>query len=84
MISVREEMGGAIQKYAEPITGPYVLSHQVQYLVCILKRATVFESIDLADIAYGNREPIGDSPIQCSHRANIYARYLFRTLSVRQ
>ncbi|EKJ71812.1 hypothetical protein FPSE_07997 [Fusarium pseudograminearum CS3096] len=32
MISVREEMGGAIQKYAEPITGPFVLSHQVQYL----------------------------------------------------
>ncbi|KAF5666941.1 chitin synthase [Fusarium circinatum] len=32
MISVREEMGGAIQKYAEPITGALVLSHQVQYL----------------------------------------------------
>ncbi|RGP72922.1 hypothetical protein FLONG3_6560 [Fusarium longipes] len=32
MISVREEMGGAIQKYAEPITGGLVLSHQVQYL----------------------------------------------------
>ncbi|ESU18099.1 hypothetical protein SNK03_13652 [Fusarium graminearum] len=43
MISVREEMGGAIQK-----------------------------------------ELIGDSPIQCSRRANIYARYLYRTLSVRQ
>lgn len=36
MISVREEMGGAIQKYAEPITGALVLSHQVQYLVSCL------------------------------------------------
>ncbi|KAH6887059.1 chitin synthase-domain-containing protein [Thelonectria olida] len=32
MIAVREEMGGAIRKYAEPITGYLVLSHQVQYL----------------------------------------------------
>lgn len=33
MVAVREEMGGAIKKYAEPITGYLVLSHQVQYLV---------------------------------------------------
>ncbi|KAG5656080.1 hypothetical protein KAF25_001650, partial [Fusarium avenaceum] len=32
MISVSEGMGGAIQKYAEPVTGALVLSHQVQYL----------------------------------------------------
>ncbi|KAH7155988.1 chitin synthase-domain-containing protein [Dactylonectria macrodidyma] len=32
MIAVREEMGGAIRKYAEPVTGYLVLSHQVQYL----------------------------------------------------
>ncbi|KAH8893906.1 hypothetical protein GQ53DRAFT_859947 [Thozetella sp. PMI_491] len=32
MIAVREEMAGAIRKYAEPITGPLVIHHQVQYL----------------------------------------------------
>ncbi|CAM1503390.1 Fc.00g081660.m01.CDS01 [Cosmosporella sp. VM-42] len=32
MIAVREEMAGAIRKYAEPVTGYMVLSHQVQYL----------------------------------------------------
>jgi chitin synthase len=33
MIAVREEMAGAIRKYAEPVTGYMVISHQVQYLV---------------------------------------------------
>lgn len=33
MIAVREEMAGAIRKYAEPVTGSLVISHQVQYLV---------------------------------------------------
>lgn len=33
MIAVREEMAGAIRKYAEPVKGYVVLSHQVQYLV---------------------------------------------------
>ncbi|KAF7560401.1 hypothetical protein G7046_g3744 [Stylonectria norvegica] len=32
MIAVREEMAGAIQAYAEPITAYLVLAHQVQYL----------------------------------------------------
>ncbi|KAF5019681.1 hypothetical protein F66182_8310 [Fusarium sp. NRRL 66182] len=32
MIAVRPEMAGAIRKYAEPITGYLVVSHQVQYL----------------------------------------------------
>ncbi|KAK2037429.1 hypothetical protein LZ31DRAFT_611884 [Colletotrichum somersetense] len=32
MVAVREEMAGAIRKYAEPVTGYMVLSHQVQYL----------------------------------------------------
>ncbi|KAF4472525.1 chitin synthase [Fusarium albosuccineum] len=32
MIAVREEMAGAIRKYAEPVTGYLVVSHQVQYL----------------------------------------------------
>ncbi|KAL5433240.1 hypothetical protein PMIN05_008452 [Paraphaeosphaeria minitans] len=32
MIAVREEMAGAIQKYAEPITSFPVVQHQVQYL----------------------------------------------------
>ncbi|KAM5369998.1 hypothetical protein ACJZ2D_008681 [Fusarium nematophilum] len=32
MIAVREEMAGAIRKYAEPVTGYMVISHQVQYL----------------------------------------------------
>jgi len=32
MIAVREEMGGAIRKYAEPVTVYPVLPHQVQYL----------------------------------------------------
>jgi hypothetical protein len=33
MIAVREEMAGAIQKYAEPVTVFPVFHHQVQYLV---------------------------------------------------
>lgn len=33
MISVREEMAGAIRKYAEPVTAYQVMRHQVQYLV---------------------------------------------------
>jgi hypothetical protein len=33
MIAVREEMAGAIQKYAEPVTTFPVVHHQVQYLV---------------------------------------------------
>lgn len=33
MIAVREEMAGAIRKYAEPITIYPVIHHQVQYLV---------------------------------------------------
>ncbi|OHW94776.1 chitin synthase 7 [Colletotrichum incanum] len=33
MVAVREEMAGAIRKYAEPVTGCMVFSHQVQYLV---------------------------------------------------
>lgn len=33
MVAVREEMAGAIRKYAEPVKGKVVLSHQVQYLV---------------------------------------------------
>ncbi|CCF46428.1 ESV-1-84 [Colletotrichum higginsianum] len=32
MIAVREEMAGAMRKYAEPVTGNMMLSHQVQYL----------------------------------------------------
>ncbi|KXJ86594.1 ESV-1-84 protein [Microdochium bolleyi] len=32
MIAVRKEMAGAIRKYAEPVKGYVVLSHQVQYL----------------------------------------------------
>ncbi|KAI8721423.1 Chitin synthase [Fusarium sp. LHS14.1] len=32
MIAVRPEMAGAIRKYAEPVTGYMVISHQVQYL----------------------------------------------------
>ncbi|KAJ4264278.1 hypothetical protein NW762_005474 [Fusarium torreyae] len=32
MIAVRPEMAGAIRKYAEPVTGYMVVSHQVQYL----------------------------------------------------
>ncbi|KAH8665305.1 ESV-1-84 [Ilyonectria robusta] len=32
MIAVREEMAGAIEKYAEPVTEHLVLPHQVQYL----------------------------------------------------
>lgn len=33
MISVRDEMAGAIRKYAEPVTAHQVMRHQVQYLV---------------------------------------------------
>lgn len=33
MIAVREEMAGAIRKYAEPVTIYPVIHHQVQYLV---------------------------------------------------
>ncbi|WQF86010.1 Putative chitin synthase, nucleotide-diphospho-sugar transferase [Colletotrichum destructivum] len=33
MIAVREEMAGAMRKYAEPVTGNMMLSHQVQYLI---------------------------------------------------
>ncbi|KAH7357703.1 hypothetical protein B0T11DRAFT_329591 [Plectosphaerella cucumerina] len=32
MVAVREEMAGSMRKYAEPVTGSRVLSHQVQYL----------------------------------------------------
>ena len=38
MIAVREEMAGAIRKYAEPVTGYLVVSHQVQYLVSVVFR----------------------------------------------
>lgn len=36
MIAVREEMAGAVRKYAEPITIYPVIHHQVQYLVSSL------------------------------------------------
>ena len=80
MISVREEMGGAIQKYAEPIVGPLVLSHQVQYLVRLLEVLYMVQSVNLADVSHKHRELIDDLPIPCFHRVNIYAHFLFRML----
>jgi hypothetical protein len=52
MIAVREEMAGAIQKYAEPVTAYSVLHHQVQYLVS----PTI--SILLHNRSPSSREPI--------------------------